>query len=67
MVSKKIPDISFAIHHCEWFNYFTKAPHETEVKKVLGYHVKGWFEITEYNNKIDVSIINLVETTWLSR
>ena len=26
-----------------------------------------WFEITQYNNKIVISIANLVETMWLSR
>ena len=29
--------------------------------------VTGWFEITEYNDKRALSIVNLVETTWLSR
>ena len=24
----------------------------------------GWFEITQYDNKIVISIANLVETTW---
>ena len=27
----------------------------------------GWFEVTQYNNKISISISNLVETIWLSR
>ena len=31
------------------------------------YHVTGWFEITQYNDKIAISIANLVETTWMSR
>ena len=31
------------------------------------YHVTWWFEITHYNNKIAISIANLVETTCLSR
>ena len=26
-----------------------------------------WFKITQYNNKIALSIANLVETMWLSR
>ena len=29
--------------------------------------VTGCFEITQYNNKIAITIDNLVETTWLSR
>ena len=29
--------------------------------------VTGWFEITQYNNKTEISIADLVETTWLSR
>ena len=29
--------------------------------------VKRWFEIAQYNDKIAISIANLVETTWLSR
>ena len=29
--------------------------------------VTGWFEITQYNDKRSISIVNLVETTWLSR
>ena len=28
--------------------------------------VTGWFEITQYDEKIAVSIVNLVETTWLA-
>ena len=28
--------------------------------------VTGWFEIAQYNDKIAISIANLVETTWLS-
>ena len=31
------------------------------------YHVTGWFEITQYNNKRAISIANLVETTLLSK
>ena len=27
----------------------------------------GWFEITQYHDKISISIVNLVETTWMSR
>ena len=27
----------------------------------------GWFEVTQYNDKIYIPITNLVETTWLSR
>ena len=30
-------------------------------------HVIGWFEITQYYNKRAISIVNLVETTWLAR
>ena len=30
-------------------------------------NVTGWFEITKCNDKRDISIANLVETTWLSR
>ena len=30
-------------------------------------HVTGWFEITQYNDKREISITNLVETTWLYR
>ena len=26
-----------------------------------------WFEITQYDDKILISITNLVETTWLTR
>ena len=29
--------------------------------------VTGWSEITQYNDKRDISIANLVETTWLYR
>ena len=29
--------------------------------------VTGWFEITQYNDKKGISILNLVETLWLSR
>ena len=28
--------------------------------------VTGWSEITQYNNKIAISMENLAETTWLS-
>ena len=28
--------------------------------------VTGWFEITQYDDKIAISIANLVETTWLT-
>ena len=27
--------------------------------------VTGWFEITQYNNKKPMMIVNLIETTWL--
>ena len=29
--------------------------------------VTQWFEIAQYNNKRAISIMNLVETMWLSR
>ena len=29
--------------------------------------VTGWFEIAQYEDKIAISIVNLVETTWLYR
>ena len=29
--------------------------------------VTEWFKITQYNDKRDISIANLVETTWLTR
>ena len=29
--------------------------------------VTGWFEVVRYDDKIIISIANLVETTWLSR
>ena len=29
--------------------------------------VRGWFEITQYNDKISISIANFIETTWMSR
>ena len=29
--------------------------------------VTGWFEITQYDDKIAISISNLVKTTWLTR
>ena len=29
------------------------------------YPVTGWFEITQYDDKREISITNLVETTWL--
>ena len=29
--------------------------------------VIGWFEITQYNDKREISIANLIETTWLTR
>ena len=31
------------------------------------YSVTGWFEVTQYNDKIATSIASLVETTWLYR
>ena len=31
------------------------------------YPVTGWFEIAQYHDKIEISILDLVETTWLSR
>ena len=31
------------------------------------YLVRGWFKITQYDNKREISIANLVETTWLTR
>ena len=30
-------------------------------------HVTGWFKITQYDDKHDISIANLVETKWLTR
>ena len=30
-------------------------------------HVSGWFEITQYYDKRDISIANLVGTAWLTR
>ena len=30
-------------------------------------HVTGWLEIKKYNNKRKISIVNLVNTTWLYR
>ena len=30
-------------------------------------HVTGWSKITQYYNKIEITISNWVETTWLSR
>ena len=29
--------------------------------------VTGWFEITQYDDKISITIANLVETMWLTR
>ena len=29
--------------------------------------VTGWFKITQYYDKREISIANLVETTWMSR
>ena len=29
--------------------------------------VTGWFEIAQYDDKTAISIVNLVETMWLSR
>ena len=29
--------------------------------------VTGWFEIVQYDDKIAITIVNLVETTWQSR
>ena len=29
--------------------------------------VTGWFKIAQYEDKISISIANLVETIWLSR
>ena len=29
--------------------------------------VTGWFEIAQYDDKKAISIVNLVETTWLYR
>ena len=31
------------------------------------YPLTLWFEITQYNNKSEISIENLVETTWMYR
>ena len=31
------------------------------------YHVTGWFEVTQYNNKRVMEIDNLVEINWVSR
>ena len=31
----------------------------------MKYPVTGWFEITQYNGKREISFANLVETTWL--
>ena len=31
------------------------------------YPVTGWFEVSQYNNKREISIANLIETTWLYR
>ena len=31
------------------------------------YPVNGWFEITQYSNKKAMTIVKLVETTWLFR
>ena len=28
--------------------------------------VTGWLEITQYDDKIEIKIANLVETTWLT-
>ena len=30
-------------------------------------HVTGWFKITQYYDIRDISIMNLVKTTWLTR
>ena len=30
-------------------------------------HVTGWFEIIQYDDKREISIVNLVETMWLNR
>ena len=30
-------------------------------------HVTGWFETTQYDDKIAITIANLVETMWLTR
>ena len=29
--------------------------------------VAGWFEVVQYDDKITITITDLVETTWLSR
>ena len=31
------------------------------------YPITGWSQVTQYNDKREMSIANLVETTWLSR
>ena len=31
------------------------------------YPVTGWFEIMKYNDNKEITIVNLVETTWLVR
>ena len=31
------------------------------------YPVTGWLKITQYDDKIEIKISNLVETTWLTR
>ena len=30
-------------------------------------YVTGWFKITQYDDKTAISIVNLFETTWLTR
>ena len=31
------PDISFAVHQCDWFTHNTKASHETAVRSICWY------------------------------
>ena len=35
--SNKRPDISFAVHHCDWFTHNTKASHNTVVNRICRY------------------------------
>ena len=37
LTSNTRPDISFSVHHCDWFTPNTKASHKTSVKRIFWY------------------------------
>ena len=37
LASNTRPDISLVVHQCAWFTHYTKASHNTAVKKICRY------------------------------